>query len=70
MHLTTGTTAALANAVAGPHALACAARLPGCVAVLTGASLAPWNAPGLEFLSNAGKESEHFVPFRSSAMTN
>ncbi|OAA41728.1 hypothetical protein NOR_05236 [Metarhizium rileyi] len=40
----------------GPHALACAARLPGCVATLVIAGMAPWNAPGLDFLNGQGHE--------------
>jgi pimeloyl-ACP methyl ester carboxylesterase len=41
----------------GPHALACAALLPGrCLAAATIAGVAPWDAEGLDFLAGMGEE--------------
>ena len=41
----------------GPHALACAALLPGrCAAAATLAGVAPYGADGLDFLAGMGKE--------------
>jgi pimeloyl-ACP methyl ester carboxylesterase len=41
----------------GPHALACAALLPGrCLAAATLAGVGPWGAPGLDFLAGMGPE--------------
>ncbi|KAH8897318.1 putative valacyclovir hydrolase [Thozetella sp. PMI_491] len=40
----------------GPHALACAARLPGCTAALSIAGVGPWNAEGLDFLEGQGED--------------
>jgi len=40
----------------GSHALACAARLPGCVAALIIASSAPYEAEGLDFLAGQGED--------------
>ena len=41
----------------GPHALACAALLPGrCRAAATVAGVAPWEAEGLDFLAGMGPE--------------
>jgi pimeloyl-ACP methyl ester carboxylesterase len=41
----------------GPHALACAARLPGrCLAAATMASVAPYSAEGLDWLAGMGAE--------------
>lgn len=42
----------------GPAALACAARLSGCVGVLCVAGVAPWNAEGLDWLAGQGEDSE------------
>jgi pimeloyl-ACP methyl ester carboxylesterase len=42
----------------GPHALACGARLSGCVAVLSVASVAPYNAEGLDWLAGQGDDSK------------
>lgn len=42
----------------GPHALACAARLPGCVAALSVAGPAPYDAEGLDFLAGQGEDSK------------
>ncbi|KAJ0114820.1 lpha beta hydrolase [Diaporthe amygdali] len=39
----------------GPHSLACAARLPGCVASLVVAGVAPYDADGLDFLAGQGQ---------------
>ncbi|KAI3391044.1 hypothetical protein diail_8095 [Diaporthe ilicicola] len=39
----------------GPHSLACAARLPGCVASLVVAGVGPYNAEGLDFLAGQGQ---------------
>ncbi|KAJ4147609.1 hypothetical protein LMH87_002121 [Akanthomyces muscarius] len=39
----------------GPHALACAARLPGCLAALLIASVGPSDADDLDFLSGQGE---------------
>lgn len=40
----------------GPHALACAARLEGVRAVLVVASVAPFEADGLDFLAGMGQD--------------
>ncbi|MDQ2810722.1 MAG: alpha/beta hydrolase, partial [Actinomycetota bacterium] len=41
----------------GPHALACAAALPGrCLAAASIAGVAPYQAPGLDFLAGMGQE--------------
>ena len=41
----------------GPHALACAARLPGrCLAAATMAGVAPFTAEGLDWLAGMGEE--------------
>lgn len=40
----------------GPHALACAALLPGCRAAATIAGVAPYGEPGLDFLAGMGPE--------------
>jgi pimeloyl-ACP methyl ester carboxylesterase len=41
----------------GPHALACAARLPGrCLAAATMAGVAPYGADGLDWLAGMGEE--------------
>lgn len=41
----------------GPHALACAARLPGrCLAATTIAGVAPYSADGLDWLAGMGEE--------------
>ncbi|KAF8857505.1 putative valacyclovir hydrolase [Acephala macrosclerotiorum] len=40
----------------GPHALACAARLPGCIAALSVAGPAPYDAEGLDFLAGQGED--------------
>jgi pimeloyl-ACP methyl ester carboxylesterase len=41
----------------GPHALACAASLPGrCLAAASVAGVAPYNAEGLDFLAGMGPE--------------
>ncbi len=41
----------------GPHALACAAALPGrCLAAATIASVAPYASPGLDWLAGMGQE--------------
>jgi pimeloyl-ACP methyl ester carboxylesterase len=41
----------------GPHALACAAGLPGrCLAAASIAGVAPYHAPGLDFLAGMGQE--------------
>jgi pimeloyl-ACP methyl ester carboxylesterase len=41
----------------GPHALACAALLPGrCLAAATMAGLAPYHADGLDFMAGMGQE--------------
>lgn len=41
----------------GPHSLACAALLPGrCLAAATVAGVAPYDAPGLEWLDGMGAE--------------
>lgn len=43
---------------AGPHALAAAARLPGCLAALCICGLAPYPADGLDFFAGLGEDSE------------
>jgi pimeloyl-ACP methyl ester carboxylesterase len=40
----------------GPHALACAARLPGVRAALVVAGVAPYGAEGLDFLAGMGED--------------
>jgi pimeloyl-ACP methyl ester carboxylesterase len=40
----------------GPHALACAARLPSVAAVLVVAGVAPYGAEGLDWMSGMGEE--------------
>jgi pimeloyl-ACP methyl ester carboxylesterase len=40
----------------GPHALACAARLPGVAAALVFAGVAPYEADGLDFMAGMGEE--------------
>jgi pimeloyl-ACP methyl ester carboxylesterase len=40
----------------GPHALACAARLPGAAAVLVIAGVAPYDAEGLDWMAGMGEE--------------
>lgn len=40
----------------GPHALACAARMPGTRAVLVIAGVAPYDAHGLDFLAGMGED--------------
>ena len=53
----------------GPHALACAALLPDrCDAAATIASIAPWDAEGLEFTAGMGPENvEEYGAASSSA---
>lgn len=41
----------------GPHALACAARLPNCLGALILATTAPWNADGLDYYKGMGEDS-------------
>ena len=43
----------------GPLSLACAARLPGCVAALCVAGGAPYNAEGLDWLEGQGQDSAY-----------
>ncbi|OKL57930.1 hypothetical protein UA08_06783 [Talaromyces atroroseus] len=40
----------------GPHTLACAARLPGCLAAVTFAGGAPYHAEGLDYLAGQGED--------------
>jgi pimeloyl-ACP methyl ester carboxylesterase len=40
----------------GPHALACAAHLPGALAVLVMAGVAPYEADGLDWMAGMGEE--------------
>ncbi|ERS99004.1 hypothetical protein HMPREF1624_04199 [Sporothrix schenckii ATCC 58251] len=49
----------------GPHALACAARLPGARAALTIAGVGPADAPDLDFL--AGQGDDNVEEFRAAA---
>ena len=50
----------------GPHALACAARLPGrCLAAATMAGVAPFTAEGLDWLAGMGEE--NVTEFRAAA---
>lgn len=44
--------------IEGPHALACAARLPGCLAVISFAGCAPYNIEGLDWLAGQGEDSK------------
>ena len=41
----------------GPHALACAARLRGILAVVSVASVAPYDAEGLDYSAGMGEDS-------------
>ncbi len=41
----------------GPHALACAARLPAAAGVLVVAGVAPYEADGLDWLAGMGEDS-------------
>src|SRR5580658_3573538 len=53
----------------GPHALACAALLPGrCLAAATMAGVAPYQAEGLDWL--AGMGAENLEEFRSEEHTS
>ena len=47
----------------GPLVLACAARLPGCLAVLSVAAVAPYGVEGLDFLAGQGQDSMYFLAF-------
>lgn len=47
---------------AGPHVLACAARLEGCIAALCVAGVAPYEAEGLDFLAGQGEDSKCYQP--------
>jgi pimeloyl-ACP methyl ester carboxylesterase len=40
----------------GPHALACAMRMPGCLAVASIAGVAPYQAQGLDWFAGMGQE--------------
>jgi pimeloyl-ACP methyl ester carboxylesterase len=52
-----GTFVALGWSGGGPHALACAALLPGrCLAAATVASVAPYGSPGLDWLAGMGTD--------------
>lgn len=42
----------------GPHVLACAARLSGCVAALCVAGVGPYDADDLDFLAGQGEDSK------------
>jgi hypothetical protein len=42
----------------GPHVLACAAKLQGVIGALCIASVAPYDAEGLDFLAGQGEDSE------------
>lgn len=42
----------------GPHSLACAARLRGCIASLVVAGQAPYHAEGLDFHAGQGELSQ------------
>ena len=42
----------------GAHALACAARLPGSLAALCVAGMAPYDARGLDWMAGQGQDSE------------
>ncbi|CZR56699.1 uncharacterized protein PAC_06588 [Phialocephala subalpina] len=48
----------------GPHALACAARLTGCIATLCVAGPAPYEAEGLDFL--AGQSEDNIQEFHAT----
>ena len=50
----------------GPYALACAARLPGCVAAVCVAGVAPYDAEGLDWTAGLGQDSECDILFSSS----
>ena len=42
----------------GPLVLACAARLPGCLAALCVAAVGPCGVEGLDFLAGQGQDSK------------
>ncbi|KAF2764030.1 putative valacyclovir hydrolase [Teratosphaeria nubilosa] len=48
----------------GPHAIACAARLPGCVAVFSVAAVAPYGVADLDFL--AGQRQDNIDKFNAA----
>lgn len=52
-----GTCVSLLTLRVGPHALACAARLKGCIASLVIATIAPYDAEGLDFMAGQGQDS-------------
>ena len=43
--------------MAGPLVLACAARLPGCLAAVCVAGVGPYGVEGLDFLAGQGEDS-------------
>jgi hypothetical protein len=45
-------------AIPGPHALACAAKLEGCLACISLAAVGPYDAEDLDFLAGQGEDSE------------
>lgn len=45
--------------IEGPHALACAARLTGCLAAISFAGGAPYNAEGLDWFAGQGEDSKY-----------
>lgn len=52
---------------AGPHALACAAKTKGCVAALVVASVAPYDAEGLNWMAGQGQDSTPNMPWVSAS---
>lgn len=54
-HLGARRYAVVGSSGGGPHALACGALSDRCVAVATVAGVAPWGAPGLDFLAGMGE---------------
>jgi pimeloyl-ACP methyl ester carboxylesterase len=56
-HLGAGEFVTMGHSGGGPHALACAARLPDrCLAAASVAGVAPWDAEGLDLMAGMGPE--------------
>lgn len=52
----------LISVIVAPHALACAARLKGCIAVAAVAPVAPFEAEGLDWYAGQGEDSPSLPP--------
>jgi len=55
-YLATGQCVVVGWSGGGPHALACAARLEGCLAGLILAGVAPYDSEGLDFMADMGQD--------------